>query len=150
MLAARVEQEPRAALDDHRKPKRVEALLQRRRAPAQVGRERVEVVDVERERERSVAELREDLRRVLEPVVGEPARRVSDPESTRARGHGTMRRPSVFLGRGLPDPPGLVADGWPSVLPIAQQSWALQRCTAAAIQKPAAAFPPPQVNGVAQ
>jgi hypothetical protein len=32
-------------------------------------------------------------------------------------------------------PPGLVADGWPSVFPIAQQSWALQRCTDAGLSR---------------
>ena len=60
--------------------------------PVEVRRERVEVVDVERERDRAVAEARDDVDRVLEPVVGEAARRISDPESSRARGRGHRRR----------------------------------------------------------
>ena len=80
VLLARVEEEARAALDDHAEVERRELLLQRRGPAPEVRREGIEVVDVEGQRDRAVAEPGEDLDRVLEPMAREPARRVSDPE----------------------------------------------------------------------
>ena len=72
VLAARVEREARAGLDDAREPELVEQRAQRRRARAHQRRVGVEVDVVERERDAVVAAVGEQPQRVLEPVADEP------------------------------------------------------------------------------
>ncbi len=74
VLVARVEQEARARLDDAAQAEVVQPLPDEERPLEEVRRDGVEVLDVERERDAVVAVLREQLERVLEPVVLHPVR----------------------------------------------------------------------------
>ena len=71
MLAAGVEQEPRPGLDDAAQLVALEGLPDAADLAREVVAERVERVDVQRQRDAAVAQLREDRQGVLEPVVGE-------------------------------------------------------------------------------
>src|SRR5512132_3119768 len=82
MLLARVEDVPRARLDDDGE---VEPVEQRARR-AQLGVRGViggKVVRVRGERDGAIAELRDDVQRVLEPMMGEAVGVVAEPDARR-------------------------------------------------------------------
>ena len=70
VLAARVEQEARPCLDDAAEPPRAELARQRLGPPHPAFRQRVEMLEVERQRHAVVAGLGDQRDGIAEPVVG--------------------------------------------------------------------------------
>ena len=81
VLAAGVEQEARARLEDDGEAELLQPGGERVHAGGEVAGERVEVQVVERERDAVVAVVREQGERVVEPVLPEPVRDVGQAEA---------------------------------------------------------------------
>ena len=70
MLGAGIQQKPRPGLDHGSKAEHLQPRRQRPPPPGKVRRERVEVMNIERQRHAVIPGIRDQVQRVIEAVIG--------------------------------------------------------------------------------